>query len=260
MGIILDYGPAIEAYISGLSLLEASKKHKVDRHTLSKKLTAQGIQIRPPHTYWTHSLNHNAFDVLTDEAAYWVGFLMADGCIYEYKNDAPRIRLELAHKDRAILERLKLFVSAEHQIRTRTINFASGNIGQYDLLEFGSWQIVDQLAFYGVVPQKTHREQIKHLEYNRHFWRGIVDGDGCLTWSTRYPAFQLVGSHKLMRQFCEYVLKAFDIHAIPRKYKMWTVCLYCRKACAVMQHLYSSHSISLDRKQARAEEFAAFYD
>jgi len=262
MGKILDYSPAIEAYISGMSLTEASKIHRVDRHTLSKKLVAQGIEIRPNYTYWTRALNHSAFDVLTDEVAYWIGMLMADGCIYTKTVVTPEVRLELAHRDRTLLEQFKLFLSAEHPIRTRTMKLKSGRIGYYDLFRYSSQQIADRLAFYGVVPQKTNLTQVHHLEHNRHFWRCIVDVVGSMTWTAKYPALHLVGSKKLMQQFCEHIAQAIDIHTIARKYKyrkVWTVCVYGRKACTVTQHLYSQHTISLDRKQVRAKVFAAFY-
>jgi hypothetical protein len=35
-----------------------------------------------------YTLNEKAFDQLTDEAAYWVGFLLADGCIYRDRSGA----------------------------------------------------------------------------------------------------------------------------------------------------------------------------
>ena len=36
-----------------------------------------------------YSLNENAFDSATEESAYWIGFLMADGYIVRKKNVAP---------------------------------------------------------------------------------------------------------------------------------------------------------------------------
>ncbi len=43
-------------------------------------------------------INSNAFSTLTPESAYWVGFLMADGCI---SNKGRSIKLQLAEVDSA---------------------------------------------------------------------------------------------------------------------------------------------------------------
>lgn len=261
MGKILDYKPAIEAYISGLSLIESAEMHHVDPHTLSKKLSAQGVEIRSKYSYWTRYLNHDAFENLTDEASYWIGMLMADGCIYRQEKQAPEIRLELTSRDREHLKRFKKFLSADQPIRTRNLKLRSGNVATYDLMLVRSEQIASRLESFGVFPQKTQRTQIMHLEHNRHFWRGIMDGDGCLTWANKFPALSLVGTRTLMQQFCDHISQAINIHTVPRDFNrgVWTVSLYCRKACALTEYLYSNQTIALERKQTRAEAFATFY-
>lgn len=261
MGKILDYEPAIQAYISGQSLEKTARTHKVDRHTLAQKLSDQGVEIRSNHSYWTHTINHSAFDELTDESAYWAGMLMADGCIYHAPPRVPEIRLELSDKDKAHVERFRRFLSVELPVRERKIKMPDGRVALYNLCVGRSRQIADKLATYGVIPGKLQRTHVTHLEHNRHFWRGVMDGDGCLTWAAHYPSIQLVGNNGLMQQFCEHIAQALDIHLSPKKFKknIWTVSIYCRKACAVAQYLYIPSDIALERKQTIAEKFADFY-
>ena len=259
-----DYSTAIAEYKAGKSLSQLEKEQHLCRHTLAARLKAQGIPIRSPASYRASSINHHAFDKVTEESAYWVGFLMADGCIYEHSetNLTPRVSLHLARKDRDTIERFREFLSSEHRIRTNTISFDSGDLS-YDKLDFGSQHIVDRLAYFGVVPHKTKRAKVLHLENSRHFWRGVIDGDGCLTWSAKFPSFQLVGSQPLMQQFCDYIAEHLNIHTVPRKYKgknVWTVSLYCRKASKMARHFYTNQAVSLERKLARAKLFITFYD
>ncbi len=261
MGKILNYEHAISSYLSGMSLSESANLHKVDRHTLKTKLNRNGVSIRPPQSYWTYNLNHSAFDTITEESAYWIGFLMADGCIHNPENETPEIRLDLSSKDVLHIEQLKRFVSAEHPIRTRSVKLKSGNTATYSLLVFRSQQIADRLATFGVVPDKTSRETVMILENNRHFWRGVVDGDGCLTFANKYPSFQLVGSFNLMNQFCTHIKIETGIVTEPRNFNrnVWTVSLYCKKAFQVTEHLYTLAPIALERKRNRANMFGAFY-
>jgi hypothetical protein len=48
-------------------------------------------------------VNHEAFDVVTDDAAYWIGFLFSDGSVFHKKNGGRTIQLRLSEIDRATL-------------------------------------------------------------------------------------------------------------------------------------------------------------
>jgi hypothetical protein len=51
----------------------------------------------------TKYLNHEAFDIVTNDAAYWIGFLFADGSVIQQQKGAPQVQLRLSEVDRATL-------------------------------------------------------------------------------------------------------------------------------------------------------------
>lgn len=52
----------------------------------------------------------------SEEKAYFLGFLMADGNVYVRKQSQPCIRLEISVKDLEILERFKMAIESKNSI------------------------------------------------------------------------------------------------------------------------------------------------
>src|ERR1700678_1085953 len=73
-------------YISGESSLVLSREFGVTHGAIGGFLRREGI-IRK--SIWTEfnriPLDQDAFAVITPESAYWIGFIMADGCIQDGK-------------------------------------------------------------------------------------------------------------------------------------------------------------------------------
>lgn len=56
---------------------------------------------------YKYSLNENFFqEINTEEKAYWLGFLMADGCILDQPQRSKRLTVALKEKDINILHKL----------------------------------------------------------------------------------------------------------------------------------------------------------
>ena len=52
-------------------------------------------------------VNHMAFDVVTNDAAYWIGFLFADGSVIQQQKGAPVLQLRLSEIDRGQVENFR---------------------------------------------------------------------------------------------------------------------------------------------------------
>lgn len=63
-------------------------------------------------------VNHGAFDVVTNDAAYWIGFLFADGSVIKQKRGGALIQLRLSEIDRGQVEAFRRFLGSTHAIST----------------------------------------------------------------------------------------------------------------------------------------------
>ena len=129
----------------------------------------------------------NIFETIdTEEKAYWLGFLYADGYISKYN----QIEVSLSPEDKEHLIKLKLFVNTntniiedEHRCR----------------LLFCSKEMVADLAKLGCVNNKSliltfpTEEQVPNT-FLRHFLRGYVDGDGCLCCTDKTQQFSITST------------------------------------------------------------------
>lgn len=201
-------------------------------------------------------LNESAFDTITEESAYWAGFLMADGCISDTDRSTPKVSVRLAVKDRVHLEAFRDFLGSKHAIvpvkrKHPAVDF-----------RFRSARIVDALASLGILPRKTHAARfLGGLEYNRHAWRGVIDGDGSLGLHGMgrkrlvRPMLSLAGSEPLMRQFIDFARTVADCALTLQPHgKIWKVQLSCNTAYLAAKSLYEDCTVALSRKLATAVE------
>lgn len=120
-------------------------------------------------------LNEDYFSVIDTEAkSYFLGFIMADGNIY--KN---QLSIEIQLKDYDLLDALKKELNTSNAITYRKRKHT-----EMVCLRVVSRKMVEDLAKYGIVEDKTHKQ--KHLcpvpdHLLNHFLRGLLDGDGWIT-------------------------------------------------------------------------------
>lgn len=177
--------------------------------TLAKELNVRPSSIRRILEEWheveTRSLsevmrpemNHSFFHSIDSESkAYWLGFLYADGCV----STRGTISLALQAQD---VEHVRSFTKTIGLVREPTYNEKTKSYR----VSFGSKEMTSDLVSHGVVPAKsliaTPPALAPHLE--RHFWRGVVDGDGSiLTRGGRY-AVSLSGTRATCEGFLTFV-------------------------------------------------------
>lgn len=103
----------------------------------------------------------------TGDKAYWLGWLLTDGCI-----DKNSVSISLQARDRYILDQFAKDIGVENKVKV--FNKA------YYRLYFCSKKIVNDLSKYGIVDNKTFSVVIPDIDekYVSDFLRGCFDGDG----------------------------------------------------------------------------------
>jgi hypothetical protein len=185
---------------------------------------------------------------LTPEARYWLGFLMADGCV----QDNGRISITLQVTDRAHLSQFQTFVgAARHAVgydkRNNCYSFACT-----------SQLLADRLRSLGIVARKSLIcSAPETLASDRLFWLGEVDGDGSIgiDKTQNHPVLQLAGSDAIVEQFHQYLRRVFE-WGVPRPSKKGNISVITAhggKAVAIVRYLWEGHALGLPRKRRLAE-------
>ena len=203
-----------------------------------------------------YALNESYFDVIdTEEKAYWLGFIAADGCVYR---DALGVCLD--EGDAEHLEKLRAALASEQPLRLLT-DPRHGN--RTSRLQIHSQRLTGGLMAAGIIPAKsfTLLPWAGPPELLRHYWRGVVDGDGSVGKDGRGEWFvRLVGSRAMAQGFADFVAERTGWQrkeARPHK-TIWHVgYVGVSIPQAIATVLYKGATTFLDRKKATADELLA---
>lgn len=258
----------VAMYGHGLSCQEIAERIGVTRKTVANRLQASGVDRIGRRRRRVYRINDAAFSVITDEAAYWVGFLMADGCVVApYGHTGlthAQISLQLHRDDEEHIAKWRQFLQTDYSVSySERVGRRTGHITPVAGLSVRSRQIASDLAKYGVVPQKSITAQVHRLEHSPHFWRGVVDGDGCLTYCSKCPALHVSGSIALMDQYVDFIHQRLGFVVTTglrhRGRHKWAT-VYGKRAVAIIRELYIPGAVALDRKAAIARQFMTHYE
>lgn len=255
--IILDYQ-------SGKSTEQIASEKGRSARTIVYWLKNNGITLRnSSERSRKYSLREDVFANAEQnlEAAYWIGFLMADGCILHHS-----IRLKLSAKDKNHLVKFKKFLGSNSSLEVNLVSSKQlsllnrKNLGKkyYEMatLKANSKRLVEDLARYGVLPRKSQTAEVHVLENNADFWRGCIDGDGTLYIGKEgYPTVRLVGSKPLVQQFANFVaINNQNRRPTVRSARnIWQANVNGKDAVKITKLLYKNQTPSLDRKLVLAK-------
>lgn len=175
------------------SSVDVGKLFNVGHKIIAKILEEKGVK-RTAAKNRRYKINENYFDIIdTQNKAYILGFLYADGCNYPKKST---VSMSLEERDKDILERINDEIGNEHPLEfidySNKHDFGYTYKNQYRMLIFSS-HICQSLDLYGMSPRKSLTLSFPDIREDLlpHFIRGYFDGDGSIAQGTKITNFIL---------------------------------------------------------------------
>ena len=188
-GLTKEYAEQMyELYRIGVRLSEIADIYGVNRHTVARVFKRNGFAT-DKKIY--HCDEHYFDNIDTQDKAYIVGLLWADGC---NQLDRGKVVIQLQERDKAILEQIKEVSNNERPLWKSALHDKNPNWQNAISLTWQSRHISQVLNDYGMVPRKSlvleFPNWIDESLYS-HFLRGYIDGDGSVYYSYDKNVFRV---------------------------------------------------------------------
>lgn len=207
-----------------------------------------------------YALNESYFDeITTEEQAYWLGFITADGGIIRSGSKTYSLRVELGECDADHVRLLSAALGSAKPLTTR-------RGGTLVVAVFDSRYLVEALDRLGVGPRKSLTAEPWNgpVHLMPHYWRGLFDGDGSIFRGKTQPGqhwcVSLIGSRPCIDAYQAWAAPISGSHSRPALMKggvwRWKV-EGGQKPQRLARALYGNATVSLARKQEAADQFCA---
>ena len=260
----------IQDYQNNKSMRQIEKDYGVTRQSVATYLEKIGIKTTKGNHHRKYTHQYDFFENIdTEEKAYWLGFMFADGYIVDYSNKhgEDKFGITLHSKDKETLKQFKKSLRS-----TNPITDVSSNGRQLHRILMSSQKTVDDLISHGCVKQKSLilKPPIgvpKKLTH--HFIRGFFDGDGSIFWNKSEfekhntwftPSFNIcITSTKEMIEWIINQVGVGKISKEERRAKTW----YYRqsgndKVKQFCDYIYKDATIFMERKYQLYQELLKY--
>lgn len=243
----------IQAYEEGASLTSLSRQTGLSTYKIKKILQENSIKVRTrfEQTIFTNmsrgkKINHNYFDILDNEKAYYLGFLAADGCVRPNRNE---IKISLSSIDREWLEEFQSKIESEREIE----DYITSKGFSVSELKFSSLKIKTELAKYSIVPNKTYLGiTMKTIpdKYKLAFIKGYYDGDGCFVFNknTKQCSLKITSNTKSILEEISYFFRAGKIYSHGQNFELD---FSTNPTLSIMESFYNLDTPCLKRKKEK---------
>lgn len=241
----------IKMYLRGYGGSTIAKYFKIKEDTIYRILKRRNINRREFTSYRVYDLNEDFFEIIdTEEKAYWLGFLFADGCNSRNRS----ILLRISEKDESHLLKFKKSLSSNAPI----YEYDNG-IAISKGVTLHSKKLTSDLSKHGVITNKTFKTKFPNLRNNtmkRCFVRGYFDGDGSLSFGRSksnlfFSHFALSGNKSFLEEIQLLMMTELNLNKtkIIKDKTIHRLAYGGRiQSTKVMDWIYKDATIYLDRK------------
>lgn len=255
---------------SSISLTKLAEREGTTRQTLAKYFKQLGVKIVNKQNRL--KFDNTIFDSIdTEEKAYWLGFIFADGYINSSPLEIgkkPKYTMEISLKadDFKHLEKFNTFTKYEKN----GVKIQDAKCGKI-ICKRCRWAITNKhlwetLNSYGCTPKKSlvlkfpDESIFKSKDLIRHFIRGYFDGDGCFSRQIHHTSVSPVVSFLGTKDFLDKILEYSKIESNYRHDKRhteftWILEYHKEPGIKLINYLYDNCTIYLDRKYKLYEFF-----
>jgi hypothetical protein len=259
--LLLDKNEIIKKYNELRNIHKVAKYFNVSVTPIIRIIKNEGIEL----TNRRYEVNHDYFNIIdTEEKAYWLGFLYADGYIRERKS-GNSLEIKLSIKDYDHLLLFRECVGSNHLIKEshNKVKY-NGRVSTSRMahLAIYSSKMVESIKKKGFHSRKTFTIDNPNLEKKiiPHFIRGYFDGDGSFSFNPEeyINKTQIVSASDNFKRF---IIEELDDNNIK-------INLYSEIKLQIQNkmdnnkfydYIYRDAKIYLKRKKEKYEEFRRYY-
>jgi intein-encoded DNA endonuclease-like protein len=264
--IELDSSLVVKKYYELMNIYKVGDFFGVSSTFISKILKNSGIILQNRRYF----VNETYFDIIdSEDKAYWLGFLFADGYIRERKN-GDSLEIKLSQLDIEHLELLKKCMDSTHNIKLGISKTKNKKGKEYTshmaTLSMYSNRLVESIKKQGFHSRKTFTIEKPNLkeEYYRHFIRGFFDGDGCCYIQERnngviHAQYNIACASPNFKQF---IIDELNKYSIDSKCGTSLTIDISRYPSIVkfFNYLYDDSTIYLKRKKDKGDKFIEYFN
>lgn len=246
-----------DLYLEGKTVIEIEKIVNKSKATVISWLRQLGVYDRNRDYVKFKYTNLDFFhNIDTEEKAYWLGFIYADGCVFSKPtNHIKRFSIDLGIIDKNHLEKLaKIFSTPIKQFQS------SPNLVW---LTVNGSQLYSDLLNHGIEERKTNSNKtdvINHISDNlmNHFIRGFFDGDGWTHHNKNHYKFGICGTKEFLTEIQKIIIQKIPTtrNVVPVYKKQVFELNYERSIdiLSIYNYLYNDSTVWLERKRDKFKE------
>lgn len=216
--------------------------------------------------------NEYYFDSIdTEEKAYWLGFIYADGNISKPTRKVGdkikpyyRIEVSLKKEDSYHLEKLRTALEMEASVKISHTNFEQSTRAR---LGWNSKHMWETLNSYGCTPCKSltltfpNVNIFKDKRLIKHFIRGYIDGDGCISFcdtNHKKAHMSILGTENILTNIQHWLPLQYELQILGKS-NIKQLSFVGKTAFYVENYLYKNSNVKLERKYDRYLEHCRLY-